>query len=115
MKRLLTLVAGIALTAGLNGCCLLGHGGGGCGPCGGGPQPFGAGFAPAAAPGGCPNGQCGYGPVGYNNSGYSGQVAYASGTTMTAGLPATTFTPTIAGQPHMAPIATAGVDPLPTF
>lgn len=113
MKRVLTLVAGLVLTAGLNGCCWL-HGGYG-GGCGGGAcgAPYGAGFAPAA-PGGCPNGQCGYGPVGYN--GIQGQTAYATGTTMTAGLPATSFTPTVAyGQPTIAPVATAAVDPLPTF
>lgn len=108
MKRILTIVAGITLTAGLNGCCL--HGGYGGGSCGGGCAPYGAGYAPAAAPGGCPNGQCGYGPVGYN--GAAGQTAYFNGTTTTAALPATTFTPTIAGAPVMT---TATVDPLPTF
>ena len=122
MKRLLTLAAGVCVAAALNGCCLH-HGGGygyggGCNTgCGYSPQPYGAGFAPAAvAPGGCPDGSCGaqYGPVSMSpipaaTASYT--PTYSNGATVQTGVPATTYTATA----PMAYPASAAVNPLPTF
>ena len=118
-RRVLLPVVALTLLV-LQGCCCSkynGYGGGcnSCGSCGTAPAyDYGAGYAPAAipaAPGGCPNGNCGAYPSAFN-TGFTGN------TTMTAGLPPATMTATAPiyapGYQYQPVPTTAAVQALPT-